>query len=98
LNFNSTKREVSIPYNQIATLTEEQTQQFDSISQTKEPSTIDWILSIVDSVFGCWHRDRSRPFTLSGWTYEVCLDCGRKFAYNRVAIVCNIPQPEKSCS
>jgi len=87
-----------MPYNQIATLTEEQTQQFDSIGQTKKPSTIDRILRIVDSVFGCWHRDRSRPFTLSGWTYEVCLDCGRKFAYDRAAIVCSIPQPEKSCS
>ena len=87
-----------MPYNQIATLTEEQTQQFDSISQTKDPSAIDRILSIVDSVFGCWHRDRSRPFTLSGWTYEVCLDCGRKFTYDRAAIVCRVLQPGKSCS
>ena len=87
-----------MPYNQIATLTEEQTQQFDSISQTMDPSTIDRILSIVDSVFGCWHRDRSRPFTLSGWTYEVCLDCGRKFTYDRAAIVCRVAQPRKSCS
>jgi|ERR1700692_2965003 len=40
-------------------------------------------------VFGCWHRDLSRPFTLSGWTYEVCLNCGKKFAYDRADIGCN---------
>ena len=42
-------------------------------------------------VFGCWHRDLSRPFTLSGWTYEVCLNCGKKFAYDRADIGCNVP-------
>jgi hypothetical protein len=81
-----------MPYKQIATVPEEQTRRFDSISQAKDPSVIDRILMILDSVFGCWHRDRSRPFTLSGWTYEVCLDCGRKFTYDRAAIVCSIPQ------
>jgi hypothetical protein len=35
-------------------------------------------------LFGCWHRKLSRPFTLSGKTYEVCLSCGREFAYVRV--------------
>jgi hypothetical protein len=37
-------------------------------------------------LFGCWHRNLSRPFTLSGWTYEVRLNCGRKFAYDRADI------------
>ena len=35
-------------------------------------------------LFGCWHRNLSRPFTLSGRTYEVCLSCGKEFAYARV--------------
>jgi hypothetical protein len=35
-------------------------------------------------LFGCWHRKLSRPFTLSGRTYEVCLSCGAEFAYGRV--------------
>ena len=75
-----------MPYNQLSILTEGQTQPFDSISQTKGPSTLDRFLMIVDFLFGCWHRHRSRPFTLSGWTYEVCLNCGRKFNYDRAAI------------
>jgi len=35
-------------------------------------------------LFGCWHRKLSRPFTLSRRTYEVCLSCGKEFAYVRV--------------
>jgi hypothetical protein len=35
-------------------------------------------------LFGCWHGKLSRPFTLSGRTYEVCLNCGTEFAYVRV--------------
>jgi hypothetical protein len=35
-------------------------------------------------LFGCWHRTLSRPFTLSERTYEVCLSCGKEFAYVRV--------------
>lgn len=39
--------------------------------------------NMLEFIFGCWHRKLSRPFTLSGWTYEVCLNCGKKFAYDR---------------
>ncbi len=31
---------------------------------------------------GCWHFNTSRPFTISGHTYEVCLDCGEEFPYS----------------
>ena len=37
-------------------------------------------------VFGCWHRNLSRPFRLSGWTQEVCPNCGKKLAYNRLKL------------
>ena len=47
---------------------------------------MDKILKVLEFVFGCWHRNLSRPFTLSGWTYEVCLNCGRKFSYDRIEI------------
>ena len=36
--------------------------------------------------FGCWRRNLSRPFRLSGWTYEVCLNCGKKLAYDRADV------------
>jgi len=41
------------------------------------------ILQAFEFIFGCWHFKLSRPFTLSGRTYEVCLDCGKQFAYVR---------------
>jgi len=37
--------------------------------------------AILDVILGCWHFNTSRPFTISGYTYEVCLDCGKKFSY-----------------
>ena len=49
------------------------------------------ILLAFELLFGWWRRNLSRPFTLSGWTYEVCLNCGKKFAYDRADIGCNVP-------
>ena len=43
-------------------------------------------------LFGCWHRNLSRPFTLSGRTYEVCLSCGKEFAYARVDFGRSLPR------
>ena len=42
------------------------------------------VQTVLEWLFGCWHRNLSRPFTISGRTYEVCLDCGKQFAYARV--------------
>ena len=49
-------------------------------------------LLAFELLFGCWHRNLSRPFTLSGWTYEVCLICGKKFAYDRADIGCIVAE------
>jgi len=46
------------------------------------------VLLAFELLFGCWHRTFSRPFTLSGWTFEVCLNCGKKLAYDRADIGC----------
>jgi len=37
---------------------------------------------IWEFLFGCWHGRLSRPFTISGDTYKVCLNCGRKLTYS----------------
>ena len=41
---------------------------------------VNTVLLAFELLFGCWHRNLSRQFTLSGWTYEVCLNCGKKLA------------------
>jgi hypothetical protein len=46
-------------------------------------------------LFGCWHRTLSRPFTLSGRTYEVCLSCGKEFAYARVEFGRSFPKQKE---
>ena len=37
---------------------------------------------ILAFLFGCMHRDLTRPFTLDGETYKVCLSCGAHIAYS----------------
>ncbi len=51
------------------------------------------LTSLVDALFGCWHKNYSFPITarrgqrrsaaavLTG-TYVVCLDCGKEFPYD----------------
>ena len=47
------------------------------------PTMVNTILVAFDLLFGCRHRDLSRTLTPSGWTYEVCLNRGKKLAYDR---------------
>ncbi len=34
------------------------------------------ILSWLVTIFGCTHKELSRPFSRRGQTYRVCIDCG----------------------
>src|SRR5258708_37081825 len=43
---------------------------------------IDAAVRVLDVILGYWHFNTSRPFTISGHTYEVCLDCGKQFSYS----------------
>lgn len=69
-----------------------QTERFDRITHAKGFAVVNGVLTAFEFLFGCRHRKVSRPFTLSGWTYEVCLTCGRKFAYNRAEIGFGVPK------
>jgi hypothetical protein len=57
---------------------------------------VNTMLPGFELLFSCWHRDLSRPFTLSGWTYEVCLNCGKKLAYGRADIGCVVVARRKT--
>jgi hypothetical protein len=37
---------------------------------------------VIARVFGCWHREMSRPFSSQGQTYRTCLDCGARRQFN----------------
>lgn len=35
-------------------------------------------IGLIGKLFGCWHKDLSRPFTIKNSSYRVCLDCGAR--------------------
>jgi hypothetical protein len=35
-------------------------------------------IGIVAKIFGCWHKQLSRPFTDKNKSYRACLDCGAR--------------------
>ena len=35
-------------------------------------------IGLMGKVFGCWHKELSRPFTSVTESYRVCLDCGAR--------------------
>jgi hypothetical protein len=43
---------------------------------------MDWLLRVLNFLFGCHHRNVSRVFSIGGETYKVCCDCGTKFNYS----------------
>lgn len=42
------------------------------------PNFLTKLRDFVDRLLGCWHGDLSRPFTVEGETYRVCLYCGAR--------------------
>jgi hypothetical protein len=47
--------------------------QFGQVTALQATDTIsNWIARM----FGCWHREMSRPFSQKGRAYRVCLSCG----------------------
>lgn len=39
-------------------------------------------VSFFAGIFGCWHKELSRPFTTSNNSYRVCLNCGARRHFN----------------
>ncbi len=39
-------------------------------------------VSFFTGIFGCWHKELSRPFTTSNNSYRVCLNCGARRHFN----------------
>lgn len=39
-------------------------------------------IGLMASVFGCWHKNMSRPFVEKKATYRTCLDCGARRAFD----------------
>lgn len=35
-------------------------------------------IGLLGSLFGCWHKQISRPFTIGSNSYRACLHCGAR--------------------
>lgn len=35
-------------------------------------------IGLLGTLFGCWHKELSRPFTIGRDSYRACLDCGAR--------------------
>ena len=39
-------------------------------------------VGLFGMIFGCRHREMSRPFTVEGESYTTCLECGARKAFD----------------
>jgi hypothetical protein len=39
-------------------------------------------VSFFTGIFGCWHKELSRPFTTFNNSYRACLNCGARRHFN----------------
>ena len=47
-------------------------------AEQRQSGAVSWLTRI----FGCWHQEMSRPFTLHAESYRVCLECGAHRRFN----------------
>ena len=53
-----------------------------NLVQMPTVSTNTGVTGFITKLFGCWHKEMSRPFSLHGQTYRTCLDCGARRHFN----------------
>lgn len=58
--------------------------QFPEMTWPKETfrRAIESITNVYHRIFGCWHTNMSRPFTIDQETYRMCLNCGAHRAFD----------------
>ena len=39
-------------------------------------------IGIMGKIFGCWHKELSRPFTSKKRSYRTCLNCGARAEFD----------------
>lgn len=52
-----------------------------------EPKVFGDKVGLFASIFGCWHKNLTRPFTLGKTAYRSCLDCGARKPFNTDTLV-----------
>jgi hypothetical protein len=52
------------------------------LGQVKVLELTDKVGGWMARMFGCWHREMSRPFSQQGHAYRVCLHCGAQRTFD----------------
>ena len=55
--------------------------QFEDESEDSNP-VLGEKIGLMTSLFGCWHENISRPFTLGKSGYRSCLNCGARTTFD----------------
>lgn len=53
-----------------------------SVWETEKAATNKKRVGIIAGLFGCWHKQLSRPFTTKRDSYRVCVGCGARRGFN----------------
>ena len=48
----------------------------------KTPEIFGEKIGVFGKVFGCWHKDLTRPFTTGRQSYRACLECGARRGFD----------------
>ena len=59
------------------------------ISRHEEP--LGEKIGFFGKLFGCWHRELSRPFTDKKLTYRTCLGCGARREFDTDTLITSGP-------
>ncbi len=54
------------------------------VNQTNE--TFGRKIGLLVQLFGCWHKQISRPFTIGNDSYRACLHCGARRAFDTTTL------------
>ncbi len=48
-------------------------------------------IGVIGKIFGCWHKQLSRPFTNRNASYRACLNCGARKKFDTKTLKTNGP-------
>jgi hypothetical protein len=54
----------------------------ENLTKRNEQNVFGNKLGLMTTLFGCWHKNVSRPFTQENTAYRSCLDCGARKPFN----------------
>ena len=58
------------------------TSNYKNVAKITDPAPVNRAGGWLSKLFGCRHKEMSRPFSSQGQTYRSCVDCGARRQFN----------------